>query len=67
MDDELSVYEYVKDNFIGLLLLFLAFIIIYVVDHVSQLNNLIFSMPLPIQSNLINLNYTKIKNKKHIK
>jgi hypothetical protein len=44
-----SVMEYMSDNFIGLILLILAFFIIYFVDHINQLNAMIFdpSTPLP--------------------
>lgn len=64
MEEDFSVYEYVKDNFIGLLLLFISFIIIYVVEHITQLNNLILLMPLQVP---IITNYKKLKNTKYKK
>ena len=42
------VFQYVKENFIGLLLLLLAFYIIYFVDYISRINALMFAMPSPI-------------------
>jgi hypothetical protein len=47
-DEPFSVIQYVKENFIGLLLLLLAFFIIYFVDHISRINAMIFAMPSPI-------------------
>lgn len=47
-DEPFSVLQYVKENVIGLLLLLLAFCIIYFVDHISRINALTFAMPSPI-------------------
>lgn len=50
-DEPFSLYsliQYVSENFVGLLLLVLAFFIIYFVDYISRLNSLIFAMPSPI-------------------
>ena len=47
-DESFSLIEYISENFIGILLLVLAFIIICVVEYISRLNALIFSMPSPI-------------------
>ncbi len=38
-----SVMEYMSENFIGLILLILAFFIIYFVDHINQLNTILFT------------------------
>ena len=46
-DDSFSLYsliQYVKDNFIGLLLFVLAIFIIYFVDYISRINAAIFSV-----------------------
>jgi hypothetical protein len=43
-----SIFEFVKENFIQILLLILVFIIIYIVDYISNVNALIFAMPSPI-------------------
>jgi len=51
-----SIIQYISENFIGLLLLILAFFIIYVVDHVNRLNSILFAPPLPVQ--------IKVKSKK---
>jgi hypothetical protein len=38
-----SIMEYMSENFIGIILLILAFFIIYFVDHINQLNAIIFA------------------------
>ena len=43
-----NILEYVKDNLPGLILLLVAFFIIYFVDYINQLNALIYSTPSPI-------------------
>ncbi len=43
-----SLLEYIRENVVGLLLLVLAFFIIYIVDYISRINVFIFSMPSPI-------------------
>jgi hypothetical protein len=50
MNDEepFSIIQYVKENVIGLLLLLLAFCIIYWVDYISRINAMTFAMPSPI-------------------
>jgi hypothetical protein len=70
-----SVMEYMSENFIGLILLILAFFIIYFVDHINQLNAMIFdpstslpnmssSLPHVPQINLIKPNSKKQKLKR---
>ena len=69
-----SVIEYIKENFIGLLLLVFVFIIIYIVDHINRFNSIYFSSPTSIPivgtSDTIPINISKVisrekKNKKH--
>jgi hypothetical protein len=47
MNDEFTTLyyfiEYVSENFIGIILLILTLIIIYVVDHINQLNSIIMT------------------------
>ena len=43
-----SIISYVKNNWFQFLLLILVFIIIYVVDYISNINAIIFSIPSPI-------------------
>lgn len=43
-----NILEYVKDNFIGLILLLISFFIIYFVDYINKLNIMIYSTPLPV-------------------
>jgi hypothetical protein len=65
MDDEQwtinSVIEYISENFIGLILLVFAFLIIYFVDHINNLNTIILSS----QTSLPQLDIPiKVKSKK---
>ena len=68
MNDEFttlySIIEYVTENFVGIILLILAFIIIYVVDHINNLNSIIMSTQ--VSSPQI-LNTIKVKPKKNKK
>lgn len=50
------IIQYISENFIGLLLLILAFFIIYIVDHINRLNSILFAPQLPIP--------IKVKSKK---
>jgi hypothetical protein len=43
--DLFSIIKFIKDYFIQLLLLILVFVIIYIVDHISNINTIIFSTP----------------------
>jgi hypothetical protein len=43
-----NTLNYIKDNYVQFLLLLLVFIIIYIVDHISNINAMIFTMPSPI-------------------
>ncbi len=53
-DDELfswntiSILNFIKDNFIQILMLLSVFVIIYVVDYISNINSAIFSIPYSI-------------------
>jgi hypothetical protein len=50
-DDDFSIYNinsiinFCKNNWFQLLLLLLVFIIIYVVDYISNINTIIFGLP----------------------
>lgn len=59
-----SVMEYLSENFIGLILLILAFFIIYFVDHINELNAMIVdsSTTLPNMSSLQIPQITQIAN-----
>jgi hypothetical protein len=37
-----NIHEYVKENLSGLLLLVVVFLIIYFVDYINRLNNIIY-------------------------
>ncbi len=56
-----SIIEYVSENFIGLMLLILAFLIIYVVDHINYLNSVIMYPQIPVSKIP---NQMKVKSKK---
>lgn len=43
-----SIIDYIKENFIQILLFISVFIIIYIVDYISNINAVLFSMPSPI-------------------
>ena len=61
-----SIIEYVSKNFIGIILLVLAFFIIYIVDHINQINSIIMSpqLPIPQVSSPKIINPIKVKSKK---
>lgn len=40
-----NILEYLKENFLGILLLLVVFFIIYFVDYINQLNIIIYSTP----------------------
>lgn len=51
-DDEVSnwnpetVFQFVKENILQFLLLLLVFVIIYVVDHITNLNAILYAAPI---------------------
>ena len=60
--DMRSIFEHISENIIGFALLILAFIIIYVVDHINRLNAVVFASPSPIP--MANNMMPKLKSKK---
>jgi hypothetical protein len=48
VDDIYSIINFMKENYIQLFLLLLVPIIIYVVDHISNINAVLFGLPSPI-------------------
>jgi hypothetical protein len=58
-----NVFQYVTENYIGLLLFLFSFLIIYFVDYINYLNMLVYSMQSPIP--VPNLN--KISSVKKVK
>jgi hypothetical protein len=62
-----SIIEYVTENFVGIILLILAFFIIYIVDHINNLNSIMTSsipqLSIPQVSSAQILN-NKVKTKK---
>ena len=43
-----ELFEWIKENIIQIFLLIFVFFIIYIIDHISNLNAVIFAMPSPI-------------------
>jgi hypothetical protein len=39
------VFQFVKENIVQLLLLLLVFVIIYVVDHITNINAMLYAAP----------------------
>jgi hypothetical protein len=65
-----SVTEYIKENFIGLLMLIFVFFIVYFIDYINRLNSLsTLPIPTPGYPNTLPINMTKMlsKRKKHKK
>jgi len=64
-----NIHEYVKENLSGLLLLGVAFLIIYFVDYINRLNNIIYSTQSSIPGVITAINssqkVSKRKFKKH--
>jgi hypothetical protein len=40
-----SIVNFTKENFIQILMLLAVFAIVYVVDYISNINSMVFSMP----------------------
>ena len=40
-----SIINYIKDNYIQILLLISVFVIIYIVDHISNINAIVYGLP----------------------
>ena len=40
-----SLFQFVKDNGLQMLLIILVFAIIYAVDHITNLNTILYAMP----------------------
>lgn len=41
-----TVFQFVKENILQFLLLLLVFVIIYVVDHITNLNAILYAAPI---------------------
>ena len=58
-----SIINYIKDNYIQILLLISVFIIIYIVDHISNINAILYGLPSAIPGQ-VNLTKKQKKSKK---
>lgn len=54
-----SIIEYISQNFFGLTLLFFAFLIIYFVDYINNLNSIILSPQIPTAIKIKSKNFKK--------
>jgi succinate dehydrogenase hydrophobic anchor subunit len=63
--EQIDIIQYLKDNFTGIILLFLAFFIIYFVDYINRLNALIYSIssPVTIPSHILSSNKRRFKKR----
>lgn len=63
-----SVISHITSNKLGFLLLAFVFVIIYIIDYISRINSMIFSMPSPVpilgMQNTIPMQVPKRKFKK---
>jgi hypothetical protein len=41
-----TVFQFVKENILQLLLLLLVFVIIYAVDHITNINTMLYAVPM---------------------
>lgn len=48
LSEPMSVVDYVTEHIAGLVLLLVAGVIVYVVDHINRLNAILFSPPMPV-------------------
>jgi len=67
-----TLFQYVNENFYGLILLSFAFFIVYFVDYISRINALIFAIPTQIPgiqmpTNISSMKPPKVKKFKKIK
>ena len=59
-----NIYEIIKENVASFLLLFVVFGIIYVVDHISNINTILYAVPaMNIQSKQNNVKRNKRSKK----
>lgn len=61
----ISIMTYIKDNIIQIILFFSVFVIIYVVEHITQFNAILYSTPPPTL--VQNKKVKTIKNPKKFK
>ena len=40
-----SIINFIKDNYVQILLLISVFVIIYIVDHISNINAILYGLP----------------------
>jgi len=60
--DVKSIINFIKDNYIQILLFISVFIIIYIVDYISNINAILYSLPTAIPGQTHQVKITK-KNK----
>ena len=63
-ETKIDILEYVKENFLGLLLLLVAFFIVYFVDYINRINIIIYSTPSQIYDLKTIMSSSKISKRK---
>lgn len=63
-EKKIDILEYVKENFLGILLLFVAFFIVYFVDYINRINIIIYSTPSQIYDLKTIMSSSKISKRK---
>jgi hypothetical protein len=58
-----SIINFIKDNYVQILLLISVFVIIYIVDHISNINAILYGLPSAIPSQ-VNITKKQKKSKK---
>ena len=62
-----SILNFVKNHYVQIFMLLLVFIIIFIVDHISNINAVIFGIPSPILMSQPSQNINNVKKTKIIK
>ena len=58
-----TVFQFIKENILQLLLLLLVFVIIYAVDHISNINTMLYAAA-PISNTILQKKPTGKRSKK---
>lgn len=62
-----SFFSFIKENAIQILLLLLVPVIIYIVDHISNINTLLFGLPSAVPSVTQSQTQPQVHQKIHLK
>jgi hypothetical protein len=67
LDEDFSLIEYIRENIVGLLLLFLTGFIIYLVDYITNINPIIYATAPGLAIQIPINNTKKLKRNKILK